>query len=164
MSGKSNVQYGPHNLSPLACSCTDGLSVCGSRQGTHTQSAAVSTHASLTYVSLETEDRVWVQVDRFLEAVAAEDACVLVHCGGGKGRAGTFAACCLAMWGAPPSLDLTADKPVLSAQEAVRLVRSLRPGSIETQEQEAFVQACPHAAFHTDTQSVCVCVRCCVIG
>ena len=84
-----------------------------------------------------------MQVDRFLETIAAEDACVLVHCGGGKGRAGTFAACCLAMWGEPPSLDLTAARPVLSAQEAVRIVRSLRPGSIETQEQEAFVQAGP---------------------
>lgn len=82
-----------------------------------------------------------VQVDRFLEAVAADDACVLVHCGGGKGRAGTFAACCLAMWGASPPPDLTAERPVLSAQEAVRTVRMLRPGSIETQEQEMFVQA-----------------------
>lgn len=84
-----------------------------------------------------------MQMDRFLESVAAEEACVLVHCGGGKGRAGTFAACCLAMWGEPPSLDLAAVRPVLSAQEAVRIVRSLRPGSIETQEQEAFVQAGP---------------------
>ncbi len=82
-----------------------------------------------------------VQVDRFLEAVAAEDACVLVHCGGGKGRAGTFAACCLSMWGLSPPLDLTVKRPVLSAQEAVRIVRNMRPGSIETQEQEAFVQA-----------------------
>ena len=79
------------------------------------------------------------QVDRFLEAVAPEGACVLVHCGGGKGRAGTVAACCVAMWGTPP--DVAADRPVMSAQEAVRLVRSSRPGSIETQEQEAFVQA-----------------------
>lgn len=84
-----------------------------------------------------------MQVDRFLEAVAAEGACVLVHCGGGKGRAGTFAACCLAMWGSAPPPDFGAEKPVLSAQEAVRMVRSLRPGSIETQEQEAFVQASP---------------------
>lgn len=99
-------------------------------------------------------------MDRFLEAVAAEDACVLVHCGGGKGRAGTFAACCLAMWGATPSLDLAADKPVLSAQEAVRIVRSLRPGSIETQEQEAFVQACPMQRF-TLTIRVCVCAMLC---
>ncbi|KAL0021538.1 hypothetical protein WJX77_005533 [Trebouxia sp. C0004] len=83
----------------------------------------------------------FAQVDRFLEAVAAEDACVLVHCGGGKGRAGTFAACCLAMWGSSPPFDLTVERPVLSAQEAVRIVRNLRPGSIETQEQEAFVQA-----------------------
>ncbi len=88
-----------------------------------------------------------MQVDRFLEAVAAEDACVLVHCGGGKGRAGTFAACCLAMWGSSPPLDLTVARPVLSAQEAVRIVRNLRPGSIETQEQEAFVQASPLQYF-----------------
>lgn len=93
------------------------------------------------FVICPTRCNTCVQVDRFLEAVAAEDACVLVHCGGGKGRAGTFAACCVAMWGAIPPPDLTADRPVLSAQEAVRAVRSLRPGSIETQEQEAFVQA-----------------------
>ncbi|KAL0030482.1 hypothetical protein WJX79_008953 [Trebouxia sp. C0005] len=83
----------------------------------------------------------FAQVDRFLEAVAAEDACVLIHCGGGKGRAGTFAACCLAMWGSSPPFNLTVERPVLSAQEAVRIVRNLRPGSIETREQEAFVQA-----------------------
>lgn len=94
------------------------------------------------------QELVWVQVDRFLEAVAAADACVLVHCGGGKGRAGTFAACCLAMWGSQPcSPDLTAERPVLSAQEAVRIVRCLRPGSIETKEQEAFVQAGPMHCF-----------------
>ncbi len=92
-----------------------------------------------------------MQVDRFLEAVAAEDACVLVHCGGGKGRAGTFVACCLAMWGLSPPFDLTVEKPVLSAQAAVRIVRNLRPGSIETQEQEALVQAGPlqHVCFET---------------
>ena len=92
-----------------------------------------------------------MQVDRFLEAVAAEDACVLIHCGGGKGRAGTFVACCLAMWGLSPPFDLTVEKPVLSAQAAVRIVRNLRPGSIETQEQEAFVQAGPlqHFCFET---------------
>ena len=84
--------------------------------------------------------------------MAADNACVLVHCGGGKGRAGTFAACCLAMWGAAPPPDLTAERPVLSAQEAVRIVRSLRPGSIETQEQEAFVQAsCSSALLRTQT-------------
>ncbi|KAK9863226.1 hypothetical protein WJX84_008176 [Apatococcus fuscideae] len=83
----------------------------------------------------------FTQVDLFLEAVAAPGACVLVHCGGGKGRAGTFAACCLAMLGSSPPPDLTAQHPLLSAQEAIRVVRHLRPGSIETQQQEAFVQA-----------------------
>jgi len=92
-----------------------------------------------------------MQVDRFLEAVAAEDACVLVHCGGGKGRAGTFVACCLAMWGLSPPFDLTVEKPVLSAQEAVRIVRNLRPGSIETQEQETFVQASPTQCMYFET-------------
>jgi len=94
-----------------------------------------------------------VQVDCFLEAVAAEDACVLVHCGGGKGRAGTFAACCLAMWGSSPPLDLTVERPVLSAQEAVRIVRNLRPGSVETQEQEAFVQAGPAQCLYFETMA-----------
>ena len=44
------------------------------------------------------------------------------------------------MWGVGPPPDLAAERPVLSAQEAVRHLRGLRPGSIETQEQEAFVQ------------------------
>lgn len=79
---------------------------------------------------------------------------MLVHCGGGKGRAGTFAACCLAMWGSSPPLDLTAERPVLSAQEAVRVVRSLRPGSIETQEQEAFVQVGPLLQSFGDMEQI----------
>ncbi|KAF6748432.1 ATP dependent DNA ligase [Ephemerocybe angulata] len=63
---------------------------------------------------------------------------LLVHCGGGKGRAGTVAACYMAACGFnAPSYDQT--QPELSAQEAVSLIRSLRPGSIETTQQEEFV-------------------------
>ena len=63
---------------------------------------------------------------------------LLVHCGGGKGRAGTVAACYLAACGfGKPSLEQ--DHPKLSAEEAVTALRSIRPGSLETSQQEAFV-------------------------
>lgn len=53
---------------------------------------------------------------------------VLVHCGSGQGRAGTLAACHLVTLGLDP-------------QEALAEVRRLRPGSVETQEQELMVFA-----------------------
>ncbi|RXW23063.1 hypothetical protein EST38_g2786 [Candolleomyces aberdarensis] len=63
---------------------------------------------------------------------------LLVHCGGGKGRAGTVAACYIAACGfKSPSYEQT--QPELPASEAISLLRSLRPGSIETAQQEAFV-------------------------
>ncbi|KAG5653901.1 hypothetical protein H0H81_009493 [Sphagnurus paluster] len=63
---------------------------------------------------------------------------LLIHCGGGKGRAGTMAACYLAAFGfKKPRLEQT--QPELSAQEAIQLLRHIRPGSIETSQQEAFV-------------------------
>ena len=51
---------------------------------------------------------------------------VLVHCRGGLGRAGTFAACVLVSDG-------------MEANEAIRLVREHRPGAIENPLQEGFV-------------------------
>ncbi|KAF8971833.1 hypothetical protein BDZ97DRAFT_1901496 [Flammula alnicola] len=63
---------------------------------------------------------------------------LLVHCGGGKGRAGTVAACYLAAFGfRKPFVDQ--GHPELSAAEAIASLRVLRPGSIETSQQEAFV-------------------------
>ncbi|TFK42162.1 ATP dependent DNA ligase [Crucibulum laeve] len=63
---------------------------------------------------------------------------ILVHCGGGKGRAGTVAACYMAAFGfGRPHPDLA--HPTLSATEAVAQLRAIRPGSIETSQQEAFV-------------------------
>ncbi|KAJ7665047.1 ATP dependent DNA ligase [Mycena polygramma] len=63
---------------------------------------------------------------------------LLVHCGGGKGRAGTVAACYLAAYGfhrpAPHQ-----DRPEMNAPDAIASLRLLRPGSLETSRQEAFV-------------------------
>jgi len=63
---------------------------------------------------------------------------LLVHCGGGKGRAGTVAACYLAAFGFnKPRYEQ--DHPELTAAEAIASLRSLRPGSLETAQQEVFV-------------------------
>ena len=51
---------------------------------------------------------------------------VLVHCMAGLGRTGLFAACCLRRLG-------------VGASEALRVVRTARPGTVETPEQELFV-------------------------
>lgn len=61
-------------------------------------------------------------IDAFLE----QGLPVAVHCGAGLGRTGTILACYLVSQGN-------------SATEAIRQVRAMRPGSIETSEQEAVI-------------------------
>ena len=68
-------------------------------------------------------------VEAILEALeAGEEAAV--HCGGGLGRTGTVLAC-----------YLLASSEGLGAEEAIRRVRELRPGSIETPAQLAAVRS-----------------------
>jgi atypical dual specificity phosphatase len=63
---------------------------------------------------------------------------LLIHCGGGKGRAGTVAACYLVAYGfRRPCKDQI--HPEMSSGEAITALRSIRPGSIETPQQEQFV-------------------------
>ena len=70
------------------------------------------------------------QLDHIIQFVERENAHskpVLVHCGEGKGRTGTVLAAYLVYHG-------------LSADEAIRMVREKRPGSIENLEQENAVR------------------------
>lgn len=62
----------------------------------------------------------------FIKAQNSEAHPVLVHCGAGMGRTGTLLACYLVSQGKLP-------------QEALDEVRQLRPGSVETVEQEQLV-------------------------
>lgn len=64
-------------------------------------------------------------VQEILDA-AKNGETVVIHCKAGLGRSGLVAASCLVAMG-------------LSAEEAFRLVRRSRPGTIETAAQEAFV-------------------------
>jgi atypical dual specificity phosphatase len=87
----------------------------------------------------------------------------LVHCGGGKGRAGTFLACYMIRCGLEFPTELcagcekiacrqdqllpicqitscSAGPPKMSAADAIRILRQLRPGSVETTEQELFIK------------------------
>ena len=68
----------------------------------------------------------WPAVAVQLRRWVTDGGCVLVHCRGGLGRAGTVAACLLVELGVAP-------------QDAVRRVRAARPNAIETAAQERYV-------------------------
>lgn len=67
------------------------------------------------------------QVARLALSFARAGRRVMIHCRGGLGRAGTLACCCLVTLGRSPA-------------EAIRLVRSVRPGAVENAGQEQFVE------------------------
>ncbi|KAJ8527465.1 hypothetical protein ON010_g14798 [Phytophthora cinnamomi] len=92
------------------------------------------------------------QIDMFMRLCCTSSPAetpVLVHCGGGKGRAGTIIACYLVAFGfAPPPPELVHSKtgsndgwfqPAMTATEAIQALRAMRPGSVETKEQEEAV-------------------------
>lgn len=70
------------------------------------------------------------QIDRcisFIEGAHKQNMGVAVHCAAGKGRTGTILACCLIAQGE-------------DAKSAIEKIRQMRPGSIETSEQEEVVE------------------------
>ncbi len=76
-------------------------------------------------------EKSWAIVGAGLRARLRDGAKVVVHCRGGLGRAGTIAARML--------IDLD-----VSPQDAIDRVRAVRPGAIETREQEEYVlRQCP---------------------
>lgn len=69
----------------------------------------------------------WPRVLKELENILKAGGGVVMHCRGGLGRTGLVAARLLVEEGMPPD-------------EAIALVRRVRPGSIETWEQESYIR------------------------
>ncbi|KAF8535397.1 hypothetical protein BDD12DRAFT_855549 [Trichophaea hybrida] len=93
------------------------------------------------------------QMDRALRMILEEPVrdpgvrgTTLVHCGGGKGRAGTVLAVYIALFGftTPGSEGYYnpghSTPPKMEGRKAVEFLRSMRPRSIETERQEKFVE------------------------
>ncbi|XP_054254495.1 dual specificity protein phosphatase 23 [Indicator indicator] len=80
---------------------------------------------------------------QLLEEANARGEAVAVHCMLGHGRTGTLLACYLAQ------------AQRMSGSDAIREIRRLRPGSIETQEQEqAVIHFCQQAGTGQDSKEL----------
>ena len=95
---------------------------------------AILAHQGITEVHLPVPDftpPTPAQLDAGVTAIGdalATGGRVAVHCHGGLGRTGTLLACYLVQQGMTPA-------------EAIARIRAVRPGSVETREQEAAVHA-----------------------
>lgn len=97
--------------------------------------------------------------DTVVRRIAAGEA-VLEHCGGGKGRAGTVAACLLLRFGREgirariqaEGGALFPRAPFMTSDESIREIRQVRPESIETEVQEEFVRLYAEHLWRTYTE------------
>jgi ADP-ribosyl-[dinitrogen reductase] hydrolase len=85
-------------------------------------------HLPIVDVSIPDEgfEREWEIAGEELRSILRSKLDVLVHCRGGLGRAGTIAARLLVELGMEP-------------KTAIKNVRAVRPGAIETRDQEKFI-------------------------
>ena len=95
-----------------------------------------SNTSTISYLHVPVEDYKAPTMDQIKSTVSyiehylvSNGSCILVHCAAGKGRTGTILAAYLIK------------KNRLSAQETIRRLRTLRPGSIQTQIQEEALYA-----------------------
>lgn len=81
------------------------------------------------------------QIDLIMQLLHDEDNLpILIHCAGGKGRTGVVAACYLTAFGfSSTPTDGVLSEPTMSATEAIKALRAVRPISVETDQQEACV-------------------------
>lgn len=86
-------------------------------------------HLPIVDVSIPDEnfEQSWATAGEELRSMLRRQLDVLVHCRGGLGRAGTIAARLLVELGMEP-------------EKAIANVRAVRPGAIETADQEEFVR------------------------
>ncbi len=80
----------------------------------------------ITDMSVPADIEATIALVRGLLEELATGRTVVVHCMGGLGRAGTIASCCLAACG-------------VEAEHAIAMIRTARPGAVQTAAQEAFV-------------------------
>lgn len=143
----------PGQLAGLAQPGGDGFAQAeGSALGRHLEELVAEGVGALVTLSEEPLDRVAIarhglrylhlpvadmtapsveEVDRavsFIERAQEDDLPAAVHCRAGLGRTGTLLACCLVKQGR-------------DSADAVAEIRRLRPGSIETRDQELVVHA-----------------------
>ena len=75
-----------------------------------------------------------------IQRVIESGGALLIHCGGGKGRAGTMLAAFVSAFGFSTASLRDWSYPQLGASQSIEAIRSLRPGSIETDAQEAGIR------------------------
>ena len=81
-------------------------------------------------------------VVKIIQDIAQVNGRLLLHCAGGLGRAGTILACYLSLYDTKmPDACFHSKQPIISATAAIHTIRSIRPGSIESDEQAQFVHA-----------------------